>query len=506
MRLDQRIERLDAFDAHEVVKLLAGVREVLAQIGVDLDAAFFEFGVQQLGNQWCAAAASRARLGAAADRAERGGAVGDGVDNGALGDVVAGADLRAVGQRVDSPGRHATAVALRQDQGVRVLRQGEFIEHRLQQHAVVGSVPDQDRTQQLLPGLVDDDALVDPHPLVDVRIGARAAGPAVGVPDATDVDAEQLQLGAHVGTVEGRIAVPGQDVCGHLGHLVAGCDQAEDPPVVEGAFADGEDVRVRRPAGFVDDNAAALARRQSTVAGQFVARADAGREDHHIGLQAVAVRELHAVAGGLSGDDAQGVLAGVHGDAQVLDHAAQHRAAAVVQLRAHEARRELHDVRGEGHVLQRIGCFETEQAATNDDTDFRTVAGRLDRVEVFDGAVDVAVRPLAPVDGRYERIGAGGQDQRVVVEQATLVSAYGLRLAVDLGRALADVDRRRRWRVREREVARVGTREVIAQVNAVVGGARLLAEHRDRHARDGCGEFHEAVADHAVADDEDAPV
>ncbi len=89
VRRDQRIERLDALDAHEVVELLAGVREVLAQVGVDLDAARLKFRIQQLRNQWRTAATPGACLGAAANRAEGGGTVGDGGHDCAFRDVVA---------------------------------------------------------------------------------------------------------------------------------------------------------------------------------------------------------------------------------------------------------------------------------------------------------------------------------------------------------------------------------------------------------------------------------
>lgn len=34
-----------------------------------------------------------------------------------------------------------------------------------------------------------------------------------------------------------------------------------------------------------------------------------------------------------------------------------------------------------------------------------------------------------------------------------------------------------------------------------VVASRFLAEHGNRHARNGCGEFHEAMVDHAIPDD-----
>ena len=47
--------------------------------------------------------------------------------------------------------------------------------------------------------------------------------------------------------------------------------------------------RVAGAAAVVDDDAAALADRQAGVAGELVARADAGREDDHVDVELGAV-------------------------------------------------------------------------------------------------------------------------------------------------------------------------------------------------------------------------
>ena len=119
-------------------------------------------------------------------------------------------------------------------------------------------------------------------------------------------------------------------------------------------------------------------------------------------------------------------------------------------------------MRGERHVLEGIGRFEAEQATADDDAGFGPGTGRIDRVEVFDGAVDVAVFPVAAVDRRHERVGPGGEDKRVVAELPTGVGLHGPRLAVDVGHALADVNRcRRGWR-RQCELVRAEAGEVVA--------------------------------------------
>ena len=250
---------------------------------------------------------------------------------------------------------------------------------------------------------------------------------------------------------------------------------------------------------FVDDDAAALANRQPAAARQLVAGANAGREHHHVGFQRLAVGELQPMATGLAGHDALGVLAGVNRHAEVLDHAAQHRGAAIVQLRSHEAGGELHHMRLEAHVLERVGPFEAEQAAADHHAHFRRSAGGADRVQVLDGAIDVAMGQVAPVDRGHKGRGSGGEDERVVANPTVVTGAYGLGLPVDCRHALADCHRRVRRKGGEREVCRAGAGEVVAQVNAIVGRARFLAEYGNRRAGHCRGKLREAVAHHAVA-------
>ena len=298
---------------------------------------------------------------------------------------------------------------------------------------------------------------------------------------------------------------PARAPAARLGHLVARRDKPENAPVVECAFADGEDAWVRGPAVFVDDDAAPFSNGKPAPTGQLVPGADAGREHHEVGFQHIAVGELQAAPCRFSGHDAHRVLAGMHGHAQALDHAPQHRAAAIVQLRTHEARPELHHMRGESHVLERVGRFKPQQSAAHHHARLRLGAGRPNRVQILNRAVDVAVRQIAAVDWRHERIGARGEHQRIVAYPPTPAGAYGLRFAVYLRDPFAHMHRRRRWQRGQGEVRGADAGEVVAQVNAVVGGPRLVAEHADRGARHRCRELSEAVADHAVANHHHLP-
>src|SRR5699024_8387980 len=96
----------------------------------------------------------------------------------------------------------------------------------------------------------------------------------------------------------GEGAGPAEDlVDGHLGHRVAGADEAPDAVLDAGHLTDGVDVRVRGAAAVVDDHPAPLANRQAGVAGEFVARPDAGGEDDDVDVDGGAVVEGHLLDG-----------------------------------------------------------------------------------------------------------------------------------------------------------------------------------------------------------------
>ena len=86
-----------------------------------------------------------------------------------------------------------------------------------------------------------------------------------------------------------------QRVHDDLGHRVAGRDEAVHPAAGRRALADRADVRVGGAALLVDEDAAALGDVQPGVAGQLVARADAGGE--HDDLASMPGRRSSAEAG-----------------------------------------------------------------------------------------------------------------------------------------------------------------------------------------------------------------
>jgi hypothetical protein len=128
----------------------------------------------------------------------------------------------------------------------------------------------------------------------------------MGVADGADIDAQQLELGRHVGPGEfpGRLA---QQQRRHIArHAVARSNQAEHAAVPRGAFTDGEDAWVAGAAVIVDHHATARGDLQAAGTAQGVLRADAGREHDQVGFQVFATVEIHPVAVGFTVADRLG--------------------------------------------------------------------------------------------------------------------------------------------------------------------------------------------------------
>ena len=172
---------------------------------VDLDALTAQLGVQHLRHQRNAAAAAGTGAGFALQRGDGMAAALDRFDDVAFADVEAGANLRAIRQRID-PHYRLFAAARRQDQPFWIFRQRDGVEHQLQQIAVVAGIADQHRAEQGFAIFADDQAFVDRTALIQPDVAARARRTAARVADAADVHAEQLEFGAHVGALEGAVA------------------------------------------------------------------------------------------------------------------------------------------------------------------------------------------------------------------------------------------------------------------------------------------------------------
>ena len=167
--------------------------------------------------------------------------------------------------------RSDAAAAGREDQLLGVGRQRDARGHHRPQHAVRRRVADQDAAEQ--PGAVlgDDQLLVDAGHRVGEDQLERALGGRERVAERRHVDAEQLELGRHVGAGE-RARAAEDRVDHHLGHRVAGRDQAVHPAGRGRALADRPDV-----AGPRCGTARRPGRRRARPASSPAARASASR-------------------------------------------------------------------------------------------------------------------------------------------------------------------------------------------------------------------------------------
>ena len=315
----QLFKGFDAFHPDEVEQFLTGVRKVLAQVIVDFDALFRQFGVEHLSHQRDTAAAAGTGFGFRLQRRHRVAAFINSGNQCALGDVKAGANLCAVRQFIDADGRLTAARVRWEDQRVRVFRQFDSVQHQLQQVAVIAGIAHQHRAEQGLVVRADDKAFVDLFAFVEVNVAARARRTTVSVANAADVNAQQLQLGAKIRAFKGVFGLEDM-VNGNLSHFVARGDQAVNAVVPAGAFTDGVDIRVRGLAGVVNHDAAARSDFQTALGGQLIARADTGREDDKVDFQLAAVGKTHGFTRfGTFLNDLFGVFTGVHAHAHAFN-------------------------------------------------------------------------------------------------------------------------------------------------------------------------------------------
>ena len=213
----------------------------------------------------------------------------------------------------------------------------------------------------------------------------------MGIADPAHIHAQQLQLGAEVGAGE-AVFTAEEVVDGHLGHFITRRDEAIHAVVPAGAFADGIDIRVGGLAAIVDHDAAALGNRQSALGGQFIARADPGREDDEIDLQLATVGEVHGFARlGALLNDLFGVFAGVNFHAHAFNFAPQLLAAHLVELLGHQHRREFDNMGFDTEVFQGACGFQAEQAAADHRAAFAATGAGFNGVKIFNGAIDEAI-------------------------------------------------------------------------------------------------------------------
>ncbi len=259
-----------------------------------------------------------------------------------------------------------------------------------------------------------------------IALAARRAP--VRVAKRCDLDAKQLQFGAHVRAAECR-RLARERRRNDPRHLIAWCHQPENFVLPQRAFADGENRRVAGAALVVNHDAAALASRKPRRLRKAVLRANARRKDNQIGMQAVAIGKLHRQSA-LLFHNRGGGFAGMHADIQRLDFLAQHRSAWRIELHRHQPRRKLHDVRFQPQLFKRVRRLKPQQAAAHHHAARGMLRAFTDGVEIVKRAVDETARQVTPRHRRHKRPGAGGKHQFVKMRFVTLCVAHDLPRAI----------------------------------------------------------------------------
>ena len=276
------------------------------------------------------------------------------------------------------------------------------LHHLLHQRGVFAGIAHQHAAEQRFAVVADHDFLVDLLRAVRPLVAQRSRGAPVGVAERGHVHAEQLELSAHIRAGEGFI-LSRQRGGGHARHLIAGRDKTEDFPLPQGAFADGQHVRIGGLAAVVNADPAAFADSQPAAARQRVLRTNARRKDHHVRFQLFAIGKAQHQPAVRGGDLRRGFI-GVNADAQRLDFLAQHRRAVVVELDRHQVGRKLHHVGFQPELLQGIRRLQSEQAAANHHAAARARRMCSNVVQVVKGAVDKTARQIVARHGRNERV------------------------------------------------------------------------------------------------------
>ena len=246
--------------------------------------------------------------------------------------------MRAVRQFINTD-RRLTATRVRwQDQGIRVFRQLDSVQHQLQQVAVVAGIAHQYRTEQGFVVFADNQAFVDLFAFVEVNVATCARRATVRITNTAYVYAQQFQLGAKVCTFKGVFATKNM-VNGDLRHFVAWCYQTKYTVVPACAFTDGVDIRIGSLAGIIYDDTPTRSNVQTTLGCQLIARTDTGREDDKVDFQFAAVGKTHGFTRfNTFLHNLKSVFAGVNAHAHTFDFATQLLAAHLIKLFRHQHR------------------------------------------------------------------------------------------------------------------------------------------------------------------------
>ncbi len=172
---------------------------------------------------------------------------------------------------------------------------------------------------------------------------------------------------------------------------------------MQGDFADGVDVRVRRAQRSSTDTPP----RSPTVRPHSRASSSRGRmpaETMIMSTSSVSPSANSIRSTQLSPRTCFVRFVEVNLDAELFDLFHQRPRAGIVDLPWHQPRRELDDVRFQAEIERRLRRLQAQQPAADHRAALRPLAVGDDPFQIFDRAIDEHARQLNPLDRRHERI------------------------------------------------------------------------------------------------------
>ena len=170
-------------------------------------------------------------------------------------------------------------------------------------------------------------------------------------------------------------------------------------------------------------------------------------------------------------------------NAECFNLAAQHGAAAIVELNAHQSRGELNNMGFQAEVFYCVGTFQSEQSATHNHTDFAVFGLGLNHAEIVNRAIDQAGFKVVAFYWRYKRIGACRQYQFVIGILFATLGGDDFIIAINARYKVAKVCFNAKLTVvisgGHCEIFWSASREDFGEVNPVIGWASFTTNNGD---------------------------
>ncbi|RMM59526.1 hypothetical protein ALQ76_05452 [Pseudomonas syringae pv. atrofaciens] len=221
------------------------------------------------------------------------------------------------------------------------------------------------------------------------------------------------------------------------GLLEQRCHQPIGDAAVADTFANRVDARVVGLQGVIDQDAAVA--RQAGLLGQFGVGSYACCHDYQIGVDPVAVVELHCGYTALIiAEQGVGLFVEAKAQAALLQCRLQHPSAGLVQLALQQRLAVMNHRDVHAAQTQAVGRFQAEQSSADDDCAFVRDGGVDHLPRVADVAItDDAVQRVAG-DRQYEGPRTGGNQQPIIMGLGAVIGDHQAFDAVDLYHATVE--------------------------------------------------------------------